>query len=64
MSDQKVDEAGAPGKDAAPSTPAEKTFENEGGAGPAAEPAAPASLMEKVEHAIGAVRQRFTGSGK
>jgi hypothetical protein len=61
MSDQKVDAAGASGKDTATSTPAEKTFENEGGAGPAPAQVAPASLMEKVEHAMAAFRQRFTG---
>jgi hypothetical protein len=27
-------------------------------------PVAPASLMEKVEHAMATFRQRFTGSGK
>jgi hypothetical protein len=48
--------------------PAEKTFENEGGAGPAAEPPtrppAGSSLMERVERPIGMVKERFVGTRK
>jgi hypothetical protein len=64
MSDQKVDATGASGKVAMPSPPTEKTFENEGGAGPAVEPTAPVSLKEKVDRAMATVKERFTGARK
>ena len=64
MADQKVDGAVGPAEEAPAGTPAEKAFENEGGARPApsASPATPASesLIDRIEHAAQRVKARLT----
>lgn len=62
MADQKVDGVVKPAEEAPVGTPAEKAFENEGGAPRAPSPATPEpeSLIDRIEHAAGKVKERLT----
>jgi uncharacterized protein YjbJ (UPF0337 family) len=76
MTDQKVDEAKGPVKDAGAGTTEAKGAAKEASVGaseaksPSKQGATPSpdqtssSLLGKVEHAIGIVREKFTGAGR
>lgn len=61
MTDQKLDEAKGPAKEADASaiekTAVENEKENEADQ-------TPSSLLDKVEHAVGRVKEKITGGGK
>lgn len=62
MADQKLDGPAKTTDESDASTAAEKSFDNEGGAPPASSsaPPAPASFMDRIEHAAGRIKARLT----